>query len=531
MSEKLRIRAALLVGPGGVPDWMAEAIRMAMAGGVEVPLILRCDNPLFPRQPFKHALYYLLNILVLRRGSEEKSVSAAELGLADATEHRFIAENSGRRGWQRIPESIAEVTKRHGCEVVIKAGMGLLENPEAAGVPLGMLSYHHGDPACYRGRPAGFWEIMEGAETMGFMVQRINDQLDVGAVLAFGRSKVHAHSYRLTLASARRLSSHLLLKAIVAAKLGEELPISKKGRNYRLPSNTQVVLFALKVAGAKIRRLCYGAFVRKSWHVGVVDAPPDLLGEVRLAPPSVIQAPRDYLFLADGFWSSKGSIFAEAMRRGAGLAELVEISDSGMKVISDNPRGHWSYPFSFCHNGENFVLPEVAGWSAPFIWAPQGAAGRVYLRGLENERLVDPTLFHHNERWYLFASSPPYVNESLRLWVSSKGPEGPYTEHPSSPIVLDATSARMAGPLLVHQGAILRLGQDFSRGYGSAISVQRVGELTPERYKESSVAQIRAHEGKGPHSYSVRDGKALCDWYTETFSLGAGFSRIRSRLS
>lgn len=530
MTDSKRVKAALLVGPGAMPTWLADAIRTAVAAGIEIPLVLRCDNPLYVRCPIKHGLYYLLNILVMRRGEEEKAVLVDELGLANFAEHRFSAEPSSRRGWQKIPSEVGEKVKQYDCEVVIKAGMGLLENPDAACAPLGIISYHHGDPARFRGRPSGFWEIMEGAQTMGFMVQRITDELDAGEVLAFGRSKVFAYSYRQTLACSRRLSSPLLLKAIKAAKRGEKLKVSTNGRNYRLPSNTQVVCFLAKVFWAKLRRLFYGAFIEKSWHIGITDALVDLAGEVRLQVPPPLPTPQGYVFLADGFWGREGEIFAEAMRPD-GLAELVQIKPSGLSVISDNPRGHWSYPIFFSHDESGLILPEVSAWSAPFMLREPGDLKRVYLRGLEAERLVDPTLLYHNKHWYLFATTAPLENERLRLWVSSAGPEGPYAEHPDSPVVLDATSARMGGPFFKQGDYVLRFGQDFSGGYGSAISVQKLVEISPSRYVEANVARISVGGAKGPHSYSVLNGKALLDWYVESFSPCAGLRRLVARMS
>jgi methionyl-tRNA formyltransferase len=77
-----------------------------------------------------------------------------------------------------------------------------------------VLSFHHGAPAGYRGRPAGFYELLEGADHLGVMVQRLSNRLDAGNVLAYGAVKVHPQTYRRTLDGAFASSTHLLDKAV-----------------------------------------------------------------------------------------------------------------------------------------------------------------------------------------------------------------------------------------------------------------------------------------------------------------------------
>ncbi|MEN1280068.1 hypothetical protein AAIH11_35115, partial [Pseudomonas aeruginosa] len=54
------------------------------------------------------------------------------------------------------------------------------------------------DPEYYRGRPAGFYEIYENADSVGIIVQKLSNKLDAGEVLVRGYSKVHHHSYKKT---------------------------------------------------------------------------------------------------------------------------------------------------------------------------------------------------------------------------------------------------------------------------------------------------------------------------------------------
>ena len=72
-------------------------------------------------------------------------------------------------------------------DVVIKLGMNLHRDPDDLPARYGVLSFHHGDPSEYRGRPAGFYEVLAGADHIAAIVQRIGNKLDAGKVLAYAR--------------------------------------------------------------------------------------------------------------------------------------------------------------------------------------------------------------------------------------------------------------------------------------------------------------------------------------------------------
>jgi methionyl-tRNA formyltransferase len=54
----------------------------------------------------------------------------------------------------------------------------------------------------FRGRPAGYYEVLTNADHVGAIVQRLSNVLDAGDVLAYGAVQVHPHSYRHTLDTA-----------------------------------------------------------------------------------------------------------------------------------------------------------------------------------------------------------------------------------------------------------------------------------------------------------------------------------------
>jgi hypothetical protein len=80
-------------------------------------------------------------------------------------------------------------------------------------------------------------------------------------------------------------------------------------------------------------------------------------------------------------------------------------------------------------------------------------------------------------------------HEELHLyWAAS--PLGPWHSHPGNPVVSDVRSARPAGRLIRQGGELYRPAQDCAERYGRAVAVQRVVELTPERYREEPFRRL-----------------------------------------
>mgnify|MGYP001309079474 CR=1 FL=1 len=120
--------------------------------------------------------------------------------------------------------------------------MHLLRIKEDKSLPP-FISFHHGDPSKYRGRPAGFYEILNGESANGIIVQKLNNKLDAEEVFAFAESKIVNYSYEKTVLNFYEDSKYLLLKAIKIYSLGKEVIINKCVKNYRLPSNFLVIQF------------------------------------------------------------------------------------------------------------------------------------------------------------------------------------------------------------------------------------------------------------------------------------------------
>jgi len=495
-------------------------------------LVLNCTNAKVSRNPLKHALYYLLNLLSLKTARTRSVPIPSSLRVTKTID--FEAAHEG--GWQSLPPDIVDQISAENISVLIKFGMGLLRVPSE--LPCPILSYHHGDPRKYRGRPAGFYEMLAGEHSLGQIVQILSNKLDSGKVVGFAETKIHPYSYRATMDEAYRCSALLLPKALSNALAGKALPIHPDGPNYRLPSNAVVLPFLAKMVTASLCRFAYGAFFEKHWQVAKAsggELEPGGLVDNFPSPASWehVGCPGKYRFIADPFPNPVGDgIFAEGLRRSDSQGEILCLG-TGEPLTLCSGRGHFSYPATVCQGEDCFLVPEISEWSLPRIFRLCAKSaqeiGRLQVDGAP--RLIDPTLFQAADGTvYLFGNEVTAGHGVLRLWFADDL-LGEFAEHPGSPICISPAGARMGGALMQSNGRLFRWGQDGRRGYGNGLILFEILELAKEAYSERESGHLRFSSVKGPHTLNISSRKLLFDLYRDRFSPFGGLRRLRSRLT
>jgi len=412
--------------------------------------------------------------------------------------------------------------------------MGLLRVPPAERIGCQILSYHHGDPRRFRGRPAGFYELLSGESQIGQVVQILSNALDAGKVVAYAETKAYPHSYRKTLVEAFRRSPLLLRTAIDNALAARTLPFEPEGRNFRLPSNALVARFCAGIAGKKVGRAAYGGLFEKSWKVACAAVDLDWTPESQAGLPEksrwrTFPLPTQYRFLADPFFEAAGSVLGEAMRRD-GRGEIARLHDNGAMPLPIGG-GHLSYPATVQVDGRSFMIPEMAEWSAPHLFEFDGEEvvdrGELDIDG--RPRLLDPTAYAAEDAVFLFANRLDEGEGVLRLWVG-ESIDGRFAEHPSSPVRISPAGSRMGGSIVRRGKQLFRFGQDLRGRYGDGLIAFRVEEISPTVYRETQAGELRLANHRGPHTLNFDNDTALFDYYEERLSPLAGVRRLRQRL-
>ncbi len=88
----------------------------------------------------------------------------------------------------------------------------------------------------------------------------------------------------------------------------------------------------------------------------------------------------------------------------------------------------------------------------------------------------------------------------------------------------------MGGRIQVVDGQIYRFGQNNSRGYGDGLTVCEIVSLSPDDYKERIVGSVGFVDACGPHTVDISNGRMVMDFYTDKFSLFAGYRRLSARI-
>jgi hypothetical protein len=105
--------------------------------------------------------------------------------------------------------------------------------------------------------------------------------------------------------------------------------------------------------------------------------------------------------------------------------------------------------------------------------------------------IVDATLFHHGEHWWLAGSEVAAfgANCELHLWYA-QDLMGAWRAHPGNPVKVDIRSARPAGTPFVQDGVLYRPAQDCSRTYGARVIINRIFTLTPWDFREEAFVPV-----------------------------------------
>ncbi|MDC0078755.1 hypothetical protein OAJ46_01225 [Candidatus Pelagibacter sp.] len=524
----MKLKVAIIVDKLKIKKWQLDSLD-AIKDEIEIKSILNCTNTIHKKKFFQNFLYYILNFFNLRNYMT-RNYPVPNYGI-----NIVNFKSSYSKNWQTIPTDVIKDLKKQKIKLIIKFGMNLLNIDDELD-KIDIFSFHHGDPSQYKGRPAGFYEIFHDKKKTGVIVQKLSNRLDSGDIYAFGEVKNINYSYRKTAINFYSLSPFLLLKSINNLKNGIKLNIGNSGKTFSLPSNYIVILFVKKIILNLVKKIFYGLFYEKKWKVAFMNNNILLEEENFILKSSIQEIPikKKYNFYADPFFSTDGKkVRLEALNYKTGLGEILEVDVSNLKeqkvILSGK---HYSYPYSCNYNDKELLLPEVASHSEPFLLSLKNPKNfTTYIKGFQNSKIVDATLFKKDDYWYLFFGFSNNSENLLNLYIS-KNLDETFNPHPNSPICLSPTMSRMAGKIINVNSSIYRFGQNNEGEYGRGIFIQKIKEISPLSYSEISCGSIFIEQYQGPHclNFSPDKSRIILDYYEDGFSLLAGYRRIIAKI-
>jgi hypothetical protein len=230
---------------------------------------------------------------------------------------------------------------------------------------------------------------------------------------------------------------------------------------------------------------------------------------------------RPHCFAADPFavtWQGRTAVFFEELdhRVGKGVISAIAFDDRGpvgeIVTVLEEPF-HLSYPFVFEDEGELWMIPESSAAKQVIAYRckrfpDQWERHATLLSGVE---LGDATIVRHDGRYYLFGATREDAggySDTLSIYYADDM-LGPWTPHAQNPVLIDRANARPAGHFVRHDGRLWRPVQDCSGGYGAAVALVEVLELSPTRFEQVRryhVAPSAEWPGRKLHTLN-RDGR------------------------
>lgn len=192
-------------------------------------------------------------------------------------------------------------------------------------------------------------------------------------------------------------------------------------------------------------------------------------------------------------WRGRTFVFFEDLdhRAGKGVISAIEFDAEGPKGevirVLDEP-WHLSYPLLIEDGGELWMIPESTGNGdvALYKCIEFPAKWERHATLLSGVSFSDATPIQHDGLYYLFGTSRDGrggYSDTLSIYYSTHL-LGPWQPHASNPVLVDRASARPAGNFVKRNGQLWRPVQDCTNGYGAALGLAQIVELSPTSFKQ-----------------------------------------------
>jgi hypothetical protein len=518
------LRLGILIDSLEQPAWIADALRRSFCGNVATPvLVIRNAAPSPPERRHSRLRAWIRNRRYLAYAAYTRfdrwkfrvRKDPFELvNLEELLRGVPILDIAPRR--TKFSDSLEDADQNgfdpSGSTLLCAWVSGSFAENHSHLIQVGAFT---GDNRRYRGGPAGFWEVMERSPVTGAILQVLNETLDDGDVLArfWGQTDRFsvARNRSLYYWQAAPLLSRKLRDLGRSVSAGPLTPVERSTEPsaysaplYGAPTNAQMVRAGWGLAARYLSSQIKSALTREQWVLGYHQGPSDSLS----ADQPCLAGHRFKLLIPppDRFWADpfpirvqgRDFVFFEEFvaREGKAHISVVEMGAQGpcgapTRALTCDY--HLSYPFVFAHHGSLYMIPETAARRRVELWRVKEFPDQwEFDRVLLDAPLVDATLEFINGRWWMFAAGADAgIDEWDELYLyHASDPTGPWTPHPSNPVVTDVRSARPAGRLFRRGDSWYRPAQDGSRSYGGAITVQKVVTLDETSFEEHAVTRL-----------------------------------------
>ena len=393
-------------------------------------------------------------------------------------------------------------------DVLIRMGAGILRGKILDIGKHGILSYHHGDNDMFRGGPPGFWEVFYKKTSTGFVIQKLNNNLDGGDIYFKGSVNTQYYFYKNQQFVYKQSAKYLEIVLKKIFNQNANLIENKVYYNkiFKDPSIIQILEYIIKTYSFIIFKVVNVLLAKKeNWMIGFAKSK---FNEKRLEQYKIIKNKNG--FFADPFLFKKDNtnyLFVEdySFEKKKGVISCFKLNEKNNEhlgtVLTEN--FHLSFPFIFEYDNQIYMCPETHEIKEirlykcidfPHKWKYETTL-------IKNISAVDNIIFKRNNIWWLLTNTDTNEldhNSELSIYYSNNGPVTEnWKPHSLNPIYVNPDKARNGG-LINHKENIYRVNQKIGfNSYGSSLEINKIDEIDEKVFEETLFSKVEPNFAKG----------------------------------
>ena len=393
-------------------------------------------------------------------------------------------------------------------DVIVRLGTGILKGDILNSAKFGIVSLHLGDNRVNRGGPAGFWEVLKGEPSSGFIVQKLNSELDGGEVL-FRGNIMTASTWTRNYINLKAKAPYFLCRVLKDIAMNQRLPDTEEISLHYEPllkfdTRLEILLkYMYKIWGGILRyQVKTKVFKQHSdWRIAF-----STYSGLKKSLWRYSEIPNNKnSFFADPFVISHdgiSTIFVEEFDKvdKKGSISAINITDSKPlflgRVLEEN--FHLSFPFVFKHRNNLYMIPETSRANQIRLYVCTTFPNKWKLLKIlvDNINAADTMIIKKHSKWFLLtnicSAGTGDLNSELHIfYADSLFSKKWFPIKSGNPVVVDSLRARNAG-LITNNGNIYRINQIHGMNhYGKSIGINRIDILNTQKFQETRIQNVK----------------------------------------
>lgn len=550
-NKRKSLRFGLMINGLTVEQWQYETIKILIDNGMKLTLIIQKNDdtpaPSFfdkiRNYPYRRLIFRVWHRFIFKPRSKYPT------DLTKLTENiPTIFCTPIMKGISSYFEDIdIQEIKNQNLDFILRFGFNIIRGEILNAAKYGIWSFHHDDERIIRGGPPGFWEFMRKIPNNGIILQRLTNSLDKGIILKRLNFKTILHSYKANLDQiyfgGEILPLQVCKDLINSGELKEEASTSD-AEIIHPPMNLKMMQYFMKSIYRRIAFHIHDLFRQEDWNVGFCNCSIEEFIDTDNKENIDIQwftKPKKNCYFADPFIIKTKKdiyIFFEWYSYFKGKADLaVALKSENFKKYHKitNFKEHRSYPYLYEYEGNIYCMPESNETNKVVLY--RFNEEKLTLEEdcilLEGFPIVDATLYHYDNKWFMFLVNQRKSHTHLELYHSDSI-KGPYLPHENNPVMVDCSKARPAGNIFNYEGKIIRPSQNCTNHYGQSITLEEIELLNTKQFLTKPFGTIQpiknSDYNKGIHTINSVDNITVFDGKRFVFTLSGFKQQLKQKI-